>query len=154
MQRQTLIGIACVLSLSGCATIAHGTQQRVTVTSDPPGATVTILSIDAAGSTTAGTRLGLTPLEAKLTRRDPRLVLRFEHDGCPSRDVKVKRTMSGSILLDLANALPLDPEGGSSVGQAILAQELFTAAIAMIDVVSGAAFNLPKTVHATLCGGA
>ena len=135
---QVGLAVACVVSLSGCATVAHGTHQMLTVTSDPPGAAVSVLSIDAEGSTIVRSKPGVTPLKLRLTRRDPHLVLRFEHDGCPSLDVKVKRTTNGWIFLDLANALPLDPEGGSSVGQAILAQEFFAGGILIADVLSGA----------------
>jgi hypothetical protein len=52
--------LACLALGTGCATIVHGTQQKIEVTSEPPGATVTVLPEKA--------KL-VTPFEVELARK-------------------------------------------------------------------------------------
>lgn len=55
--------VVILLSLSGCATILHGTTQKIPVTSDPEGAEVTV-----------GTFRGRTPTVVELERGESHVV--------------------------------------------------------------------------------
>ncbi len=83
--------IATVALLSGgCATIADGTRQNVTVISEPPGADVFL----------NGQRVGTAPLVVCLNRRDEHIFLRFAKAGfvSPFRDsIRWRSGLSSSV---------------------------------------------------------
>lgn len=56
---------------SGCVTVAHGTRQSVTVTSEPSGAVVTVLSYKPGREPVERSKPGVTPITLDLTRSDP-----------------------------------------------------------------------------------
>jgi hypothetical protein len=134
---------------AGCATIAHGSRQTVTVTSDPPGAAVTVLSKQTVKSTP-----GVTPITLELTRRDPDITLRFERDGCQPVDVRLKRSASAWLALNLVVANPFAMQGYDHDAGAQYAKQVAVGVPLMFaaDVATGAAFKLPKAVNVRLCG--
>lgn len=143
-----LATLALVLS-AGCATIAHGWRQDVTVISDPPGATVTVLS----GQTVKSTP-GVTPIVLELTRRDPHLTIRLEKDGCPPADVRVTRKTSAWIAGNLIVANPMAMQGYSTDhpgGQYAMQLAITLPLMFGTDIATGAAYKLPKVVDVHLC---
>jgi hypothetical protein len=92
--RSIVTAVACgitALSLSGCATIIHGTRQDVGISSTPTGASV---SID-------NTEKGKTPLVAKLTRKDNHVV-RIELAGYQPFEATLTRSVSGWVWGNIA----------------------------------------------------
>ena len=107
------INIILVFSLIGCATIVKGKFQKITVTSDPSQAFVTV-----DGQQTK------TPGVVTLDTTRSMYVLRFEKEGYEPVEVKIKRGLSGwlfgniifggiiGIVIDFASnsAYKLSPE--------------------------------------------
>lgn len=71
----------------GCATIVHGTTQKIPVSSDPSGANLTV-----AGQTTKHT----TPCEVELSRKSDH-ILKIEKDGCQPSTVEIRHVVSGAV---------------------------------------------------------
>lgn len=152
LRRLSPLAVVCLAMAGGCATIAHGSRQTVTVTSDPPGATVTVLSTPPGLPPVVRSTPGPTPIQLELTRRDPDITLRFESAGCPPVEVHVRRTTSGWIAANLLFANPLSMQGMSNPAAGYTIQLVTMIPLTMgIDVLSGAAYKLPKVVHAPLC---
>jgi len=152
MQRPFFLWIAAVAvaASSGCATIAHGSRQTVTVTSEPSGAQVTVLSDPPAGERRVRSTPGVTPLQLHLTRRDPNIVVRVEKEGCLPSEVRLKRTVSGWIGANLVLANPYNAQGlDSASGYPMMAAQGLALGFG-IDFLSGAAFKLPTRVPVTL----
>ena len=82
--------IGCFSLLSGCATLAHGTTQSIDISSNPPGAAV---SID-------GVSYGQTPVTATLQRKDNHLV-KLELTGYEPYETTLTRETSGWAVADL-----------------------------------------------------
>jgi hypothetical protein len=140
---------------AGCATVAHGTRQDVHVTSDPAGAQVSVLTAPPGKpEILRNANAGMTPLVLSLTRRDAHIVLRFSTPGCTGVDVRLTRTTSGWIW---GNAVLANPYSGQGADSATSATSIYVGQAAAIstavavDVFSGAAYKLPKRVHATMC---
>jgi hypothetical protein len=144
------VAAAAAAASSGCATLVHGTRQTVTVTSEPSGAQVTVLSDRPGGSRTVRSNPGVTPIQLQLTRREPNIVLRLEKDGCSPVEVRLKRTISGWIAPNLLSANPMAGQGLDSASDYPLVAAQGLAVTFGIDFLSGAAFKLPKTVQVTL----
>lgn len=139
--------VVAILS-AGCATMAHGTRQTVTVTSDPSGAAVIVLS-----GATVKSRPGVTPIQLELTRRDPAIVIRLEKNGCQPAEVRLKRSPSGWMLGNLVVANPLAMQGydrdpGKHYAiQVGVGLPLFFGA----DLLSGGGYTLPKAIDVPFC---
>jgi len=152
---RTLMGAALIASLMacvGCATVAHGTRQDVRVTSDPPGAAVTVLTREKSGEEIVRSTPGVTPIVLSLTRRDPNIVVRLSKEGCSPVDVPLKRSVSGWTAGNLIIANPLSMQGMDDPST----QYPFQVAMGLplmfgLDAATGGAFKLPKHVTATLC---
>ena len=154
MAKAVRLAVLCVSAAwaSGCATIVHGTRQSVTVTSDPTGATVTVLSQKPGTEAIERSRPGLTPITLDLTRRDPNLVIRLEKDGCPPVDVRLKRSLSGWTFVNLIAANPFAQQGMDSASTgAYLGQIGMTSAMFTTDFLTGGAYKLPKVVDVRVC---
>lgn len=78
--------LAALTSLTGCASIIHGTQQDVGLSSSPTSAKVTV----------NGRTLGQTPVVAKLARKDNHVV-KFELDGYAPTEMTLTRGVSGWV---------------------------------------------------------
>jgi hypothetical protein len=92
MRKQIMLGVWAMTALagvfgSGCATIMDGTDQKVPVTSTPPGATVTVDG----GATCA------TPTDLKLSRREEHTLL-VSMPGYHTERVTLRREISGAIF--------------------------------------------------------
>ena len=142
-----IAALGLVLS-AGCATIAHGPRQSVRVISDPPGATVTVLS-----KQTVKSHPGVTPVVLTLSRRDPNITIRLEKDGCPPAEVRLTRKTSGWVYGNLVAANPMamqgydhDPAGQYAMQVAVGVPMMFG-----VDFATGAAYTLPKAVDVRLC---
>jgi hypothetical protein len=80
-----------VLSVSGCATIIHGTQQDVGISSTPTGATVLI----------DNTEKGVTPVVAKLKRKENHTV-RIQLAGYQPFETTLTHGVSGWVWGNIA----------------------------------------------------
>jgi hypothetical protein len=140
--------VLAVFALStACATIAHGSRQTVTVVSDPPGATVTVLSAATVTSTP-----GVTPIQLHLSRRDSRVTVRLEKDGCASVEVPLTRSTSGWVASNLVFANPLAMQGyDQHAGAEYAAQVGLVGLMIAVDFGTGAAYKLPKVVSVPIC---
>ena len=151
MRRLLLLGMVCatVIGGTGCATLVHGRRQTVTVTSDPSGASVTVLS----GSSVRESP-GVTPLKVRLPRRDANLTIRLEKDGCQPAEVRLKRGVSGWVAGNLMAANPFAMQGYDSepVDDYLKQVTLAVPALFAIDFASGGAYKLPKVVDVRFCG--
>jgi len=93
----TRIAIAAIsggltlLSLSGCATIIHGTKQEVGISSTPTGATVMIDDND----------VGVTPVVSKLTRKKNHVV-KIQLAGYQPFETTLTHSVSGWVWGNLA----------------------------------------------------
>ena len=135
-----------VLLGSGCATIVHGPRQNVTITSDPSGAAVTVLSGHEVKES------GVTPLEVRLPRRDANLTIRLEKPGCEPTEVRVKRSVSGWTFTNLIAANPFAQQGmDSSSGMSYAGQLGMTSAMFATDFLTGGAYKLPKALDVRFC---
>jgi hypothetical protein len=86
-----LLGVALALSpfAAGCASIFHGTRQKVEVFTDPPGATAT-----------AGDQQVTTPGVLKLPRKIKSTQIRIEKEGFTAKTVVLERRTSGLVWLN------------------------------------------------------
>jgi hypothetical protein len=144
--------VFAAVALTGCATIAHGPHQTVTVISEPSGAQVTVLSDPPKGERRIRSTPGATPLKLNLMRRDPNIVVRLEKEGCLPVEVRLKRTVSGWIAADLVPANPMNAQGLDSAADYPKMAASGLALTFGIDFLSGAAFKLPKRVQVRLEG--
>jgi len=80
-----------VLSVSGCATIIHGTQQDVGISRTPRGATITIDNIDK----------GATPVVAKLKRKENHTV-KIQLAGYQPFETTLTHSVSGWVWGNIA----------------------------------------------------
>lgn len=139
-----LVSLLSVLALAsaastGCATIAHGTRQTVTITSEPSSAKVFV----------NGTLAGTTPLRLDLKRRDKKTVLRMEIEGFLTKEVLLERTVSGWTAGNLVFANPYASQGLDSPSD--YRHQLAATAFGFgLDFATGAAFKFPPSVKVTL----
>jgi hypothetical protein len=82
-----LLLFIAALSFSGCATLVHGTTQKIPVNSEPPGAECSM-----AGNITRYT----TPCEVELSRKQDHLIT-IKKDGYHPETVEVKKVLSGAV---------------------------------------------------------
>ena len=133
--------VVVLISAPGCATIAHGTRQEVSVTSEPSGARVFV----------AGQEIGVTPTQTRLSRKGGKIVIRFEKDGFAPQEVALERKASRWLIGDVAFA------GAQFANQGLDTQaQMWTAAGTVlgvtvgIDLLTGAAYTFPSEIRATL----
>jgi hypothetical protein len=88
MRKAIVVALAAtiVVGTSSCASIVSGTKQSVTVTSDPPGAEI---SID-------GKAAGKTPLAVDLRRKEDHVIKGFK-EGVGEATVTTTSTSNGWI---------------------------------------------------------
>lgn len=152
MRRAAALAVLfAVVSGAGCATIVHGPRQSVTITSDPSGATVTVLSNGAVKATP-----GVTPVKVKLPRRDANLTVRLEKAGCQPAELPLKRSVSGWVAGNLIAANPFAMQGYDSDPGGEYAKQLAfgVPALFAIDFLSGGAYKLPKAIDLRFCSPA
>lgn len=81
---------ASVLLLSGCATVFKGTDQVLTITSDPDGATVRI----------DGKPVGVTPLSTKVKKNSADSIM-IEKEGYRTETMPLDKKFDGITLLSI-----------------------------------------------------
>ena len=141
--RAVCIPIACALVTTGCATIRHGRTQVVAVSSDPPGAQVFL----------GDKQVGTTPTILDLPRYERDLALRFEKEGLATVDVPVRRSPSRWLWGDALYVTGGGIMAGQGVSSGTHWAHVFAQATALtfgVDLLTGAAFRLPRQVRATL----
>ena len=154
MRKQAWFGLAAAAALggTGCATMAHGSRQSVIVTSEPPGARVTVLTAAPGAAPVVRSIPGVTPITLELTRRDPHIVIRFDSTGCAPVDVVVKRAVSGWVAGNLIVTNPVSMQGMTNPGTQYPVQVAVGLGLTLgLDAISGAMWKLPARIHATLC---
>ncbi len=82
--------LALPMLSGGCASVFHGTRQRVEIFTDPPGATAT-----------AGDQQVTTPGVLKLPRKVKNTEIRIEKEGFAPKTVLLERRTSGLVWLNL-----------------------------------------------------
>ena len=135
--------VALVLALPACATMRYGTEQRVTVESQPSGATVFV----------GANPVGVTPTEVELQRDQLRSVLTVCKDGFEPVEARFERTISKWLWADVAMATWTGIISGQGVArpeQQVFAFASMLALTVGLDFVSGAILRAPRTVRATL----
>jgi hypothetical protein len=136
-----LLPIAGLLFLSGCATLAHGRFQHVDISSEPSGALVY----------RGNMLLGVTPLRPKFSRRESRLVLRFEKTGYQSVTVPLERGKSAWLAADLAmGPMQMANQGIASDAERAAMVIIAPSILLGVDLATGAAFALPSRVSVVL----
>jgi hypothetical protein len=98
--------LALPLLAGGCASVIHGTRQKVEIFTDPPGATAT-----------AGNQQVTTPGVLKLPRKEKNTVIRIEKPGFAPKTVALERRTSGLVWLNLVG-IPAGVVGGAYTGEA------------------------------------
>jgi hypothetical protein len=91
--KRAVLGLVCVavgFSASACATIIHGSSQKVDFASTPPEARVLV----------DGRDLGKTPITLKLARKDNHTV-RIELEGYQPFEIRIEKELSGWYLGNL-----------------------------------------------------
>jgi hypothetical protein len=89
---------------AGCASVFHGTRQKVEIFTDPPGATAT-----------AGDQQVTTPGVLKLSRKVKNTEIRIEKEGFAPKTVLLERRTSGLVWLNVVG-FPAGFLGGAAVG--------------------------------------
>ena len=120
----------------------NGRTQVVAVSSDPPGAEVIV----------DDEVVGVTPTFVDLPRRERNPALRFRKEGFATIDLPVRRSPSGWLWGDAGYTVVTGLMAGQAIGGRQWAHVFPQAAAFVfgIDLLTGAAFKLPRHVQATL----
>ena len=86
-----ILVLGSVLVSTGCASVAHGGSQQVSVVSNPSGAAV--LADCGRGAKEAGE----TPVVVKVSRKAERCVITVRKEGYAEESVVLKRKVSGWV---------------------------------------------------------
>ena len=86
MKIRTLVAAASLLATTACATIMQGSQQGVSVNSNPAGARISV----------NGQQMGTTPAVVRLARSNAHTV-RLELDGYAPYEMQLQKKMSGWV---------------------------------------------------------
>ena len=144
----TMSVVAVAVASSGCLTLYGGVRQPIIVSSSPAGAQV---SLD-------GEPVGAAPVEVAVDRSSEPTFL-VESDGFEPTALRLRRRLNPWIAVDLAvGALAFYATGAALIGGGegdlssplTLLAVLAGAAPALVDFNSGAAYALPRRVHAVL----
>ncbi|OHB88338.1 MAG: hypothetical protein A3E19_03775 [Planctomycetes bacterium RIFCSPHIGHO2_12_FULL_52_36] len=84
--------VVCLLFLSGCASVMHGSTQDVGISSTPDGAHFAVSLADGGSSITEGT----TPRVVTLKRKHA-YVVNFEKEGYESGSATLSNQLSGAV---------------------------------------------------------
>lgn len=87
--RLLFFGVVAVCFIGACASIMSGSEQSVTFTSDPEGATVTV----------NGNVVGKTPATIVL-RREKKPIVEFTLEGYSKRTIPLDTRMNGWVLVN------------------------------------------------------
>ena len=145
MSKRELLGLlvaATALTGSGCATLAHGRTQEISIRSVPAGARIYI------GSELAGE----TPARVLVRRSERDAVVRIEKEGFEAVEVKLTRTPSGWLLGDMGwAAAQFGNQGLQSASEAPVAAFGVAGITIGIDLATGSAWRLtPSEIRVML----
>jgi hypothetical protein len=144
MCRRTLSGLvlAAAVAGSGCATLAHGRAQEISIRSAPAGARIYI------GSELAGE----TPARVLVRRAEKDPIVRIEKEGFEAVEVKLTRVPSGWLLGDMGwAAAQFGNQGYQSGSDASVAAFGVAGVTIGIDVATGSAWRLtPSEIRVML----
>jgi len=131
-----------VLAGSGCATLAHGRAQEISIRSAPAGARVYI------GSELAGE----TPARILVRRAEKDPIVRIEKDGFEPVEVKLTRVPSGWLLGDMGWAASQFANQGLQSGSDASIAAFGVAGLTIgVDVATGSAWRLtPSEIRVML----
>jgi len=144
--RRGAILASCLLGTS-CASLLHGTKQRIQVFSEPPGATAS-----------AGDQHITTPGELVLPRKSISIEVRVAKQGYVPKTVRLIRRVSGAVwwnagwvvagaALGLAVTQADALSGSSGSGDAILLGGVGLGGLGFfVDFQSGAAYRLEPAI--------
>ena len=134
------------MATAGCALQMNGTTQRLAVASAPPGARVFL----------DGERVGVTPVEVVVRRRDADVVLKLEKDGFRSAEEILRRSPSRWLGLDVPVSVFFGLAGywvqgvrTENTAHAV-AGAVAGASPAILGIATGAAFAFPDRIYAEL----
>ena len=145
-----ILTLTSVLLTPNCATMIRKPNQRIPVTSSPPGATVIV----------NGIQQGVTPLELDLARKGKGQVIRIESPGYNPVEIRLKRELSsnfvlGNLFLGVAPGLATAAMAGllavlSAAGETLyytwaLSAAAFGGLFTFIDSISGSGYGLRPT---------
>lgn len=92
MNKATLLSLATILIVSGCATVVTGTKDTINFNSEPDGATITV----------AGRVIGTTPVSTEV-RKDHNVAVTFEKEGYKTFTTQLSTTTNpwffGNIVI-------------------------------------------------------
>ena len=118
MYARSIVASACLVALTGCATVFNGTSQTVTIKSVPEGANVVVTNADGVGVHT-----GTTPVTLSLKRgrgyfKSEAYKVVITKPGFANKEVYLNANMSGwyvgNILVGgLIGFLAVDPLTGA-----------------------------------------
>lgn len=77
---------ALTLTVTGCATILHGSKQQIGISSTPTGASISV----------NGQNMGITPMVVKLLRKDTQAI-KVEMEGYNPYEIVLTRKVDGWI---------------------------------------------------------
>ncbi len=149
MRSVALLLIGCLFS--SCATMTHGSNEVITVESNPSGANATIRC---AGNISAS---GTTPARLTIPRKADGCNINIEKSGMKTRNVEIERGFNAPYWMNFAPSLGLPigvfasefGGGGSAAGWLIVG--LAGAAGFIIDHVTGAMYDHdPHVINVTL----
>jgi hypothetical protein len=144
MSKPGLLGFvvaATALAGSGCATLAHGRAQEISIRSAPAGARVYV------GSELAGE----TPARILVRRAEKDPIVRIEKEGFEVVEVKLTRVPSGWLLGDIGWAASQFANQGMRSGDASVAAAGVAGVTIGIDVATGSAWRLtPSEIRVML----
>ena len=140
-RKPSVLLLAAALAGSGCATLAHGRAQEISIRSVPAGARVYI------GSELAGE----TPARILVRRAEKDPIVRSEKEGFEAAEVKLTRVPSGWLLGDMGWAAAQFGNQGVRSGDASVAAFGVAGVTIGIDVATGSAWRLtPSEIRVML----
>lgn len=111
MLKPLLTGAACLVCLSGCATIVSGSTQSIKIDSNPSGALVYVADVKTPGQRS---QIGVTP--AKVSVKTTGIIITVEKEGYSSTTVSLHQKMNPWVWGDIALTSPLSTSIDTSTG--------------------------------------
>lgn len=134
-----LVLLIFVFLLSGCATVVHGRSEHLVIATIPPGAHVSM----------GGVERGVSPVTLSVRRNEKDPVIRIEAAGYETKEIVLRRNVSGWIAGDaLMGAGQFLNQGLSSTSQRAKAALAVLGITLGMDFLTGGAFTHRHSVTA------
>jgi hypothetical protein len=134
-----LLALLVTLAMPGCATIANGRYQAVSIASEPPGADILL----------NGQFVGATPMSVRIRRRGP-AEIDLHKTGYRPLTVSIPKGVSRWLAGNLIFLNPFAAQGMDSVSQWVVSAIAWFGGSLSLDFISGSAFTRPPVVNVTL----